>query len=763
MTVRHFGRLLLALGPAGSRRGFAWALGCALAWGLSAFPAAAQSSFESDPFGSRFRERSTFEMKFKLPEKGGMVKVTVPAGEGGRQSLVSENVWDAEAPPGELVVLEYQDIKLRARKIRADYARTIVIAEGEVEFEQGASRMRGSRLDLDLGDKTGVLTDGAVDLEGGMHLKADLLAKVGPRSFTMTDARLTACDGDSPAWEFDFSRGRITTEEYARLSHVTFKLAGVPLLYTPYLLWPAMSNRSSGFMIPAIGYSSQRGGFLGLAYFLELGRSADATISSETYTNGTFGFGTELRAKPSKGTTFEGTFFTVDDADLGGWGWKTRGKLVSDDLAPGLRGVVSWLDFSSLDFFQNYERDFQLSATRSIKSEAFLTWSRDPVSLNFRVDRERTVFDSTGASDVVTERMPVLEARLRPTPVLGQSVFVEATGQAGQLHLDRGTGQPVGTYGRFDFFPKVSIPLSPIPWLSVQADAGARVTWWGDSLDPANPAAFAGESYTRKMANLGVQVTGPSFSRIFDANLGPFTKLKHVIEPRFDYEYMTDPPDLAKAPLFDEIDTVSPSHQLRYALVQRLLAKGKQGGSREIASLEIGRTYYFRLPDYGATVVTGQTNQSPVDATLRVNATQGFNLDARATWDTQAGQMTSSSLSANLSAKDRTLSVSYFNNNPTAATCTPTADFPCVSTQIRVFGGMPIIPKRLRLDLQTNYDLSLSKLLELRTLLTLEVSCFKVLFEYRDLRLGTIPSKDIRIGLNLKNIGSFLDFPIALQ
>ncbi len=747
-----------------ARFSFLFLLSAALA---GALPASAQSSFESDPFGARFRERSSFDLKFRLPEKGGSVKVTVPEGEGGRQTLVSENVWDAEAPPGKFVTVEYQDIKLRARKIHADYGRYVVIAEGDVEFEQGATRMRGSRLDLDLNDKTGVVTDGDVEMEGGLHLRGDMLAKVGPRSFTMSGATLTSCDGDKPAWQFDFSSGRATLEEYAYLSHVVFRLGGIPLLYTPYILWPAMQNRTSGFLIPAIGYSSQRGGFLGLAYFFALGRSADATLTTENYTNGTFGLGAEFRAKPSKGTTFEGTYFRVNandsNPDLAGWGWNTRGKLVSSDLAPNVRAVVSWLDFSSLDFFQNYSRDFTLSSTRSIKSEAFVTWSVDPVSLNFRLDHERTIFDSTGAYDVVTERMPVLEMRLRPTPLLGQNVFVELSGQAGQLHLDRGLGQPVGTYGRFDVYPKVSVPLSPIPWLSVQADAGARATWWGNSIDPANPSAFDGEAYTRRLAQVGVQVTGPSFSRIFETTLGPFTKLKHIIEPRIDYQYMTDPPDLARAPLFDEIDTVSPDHSVKYALVQRLLGKGKQGGSREIASLEISRTYYFRLPDYGAAPVTGLTKSSPVDTILRVNPTANFNVDARATWDPIAAQITAASLSANLNAKDKMLSLSYFETNPTAATCTPTPDVPCVSTQIRIFGGMPIIPKRLRLDLQTNYDLSLSKLLEFRTLLTLEASCYKILFEYRDLRLGTtVPSRDIRIGLNLKNIGSFLDFPISL-
>ena len=722
---------------------------------------AAQSSFESDPFASRFRERSTFDIQFRAPEKGGAVKVVVPPFEGGRQTLVSENVWEAEAPAGERITLEYQDIRLMARWVRVDYERRLVVAEGDVLFEQGKSRMTGARLDLDLATKTGVMTDGAVDLDGGIHIRGELLAKVGPRSFTMSGATLTACDGDHPAWEFGFSRGRVTVEEYARLSNVVFRMGGVPLLYSPYILWPAMRARASGFLIPAIGYNSQRGGFLGLAYFLTLGRSADATFSSETYTNGTFGLGMELRARPSKGTTFEGTYFTVNDQDLGGWGWKTRGKIVSDDLAPGLRGVVSWLDFSSLDFFQSYERDFALSATRSIKSEAFLTYGADPVSLNLRLDQEKTLF---GSSEVVTERAPVVEARLRPTPLLGQSLFVEATAQAGQLHLDRGPGQPSGTYGRFDLFPKVSAPLSPIPWLSIQANAGGRITWWGSSIasDPSTLAqTLTDASYVRKLGTVGIELTGPSFARIFEAKVGPYTKFKHVLEPRFDYDYMTSPDDLARAPLFDEIDTVSPAHTLRYALVQRLLAKGKEGGSREIASFEISRIHYFHLPPLGSSGYLPDADQnSPVDATLRVNATSALNLDARTTWDLKRSVVTSASLSANLNLKDRSLSVSYFESRP--ATCIPSPDVPCTSAQVRISGGLPILPKRLRLDLQANYDVSLSKLQELRTLLTIEASCFKVLLEYRDLRLYGTPSRDFRVGLNLKNIGSFLDFPVSL-
>ena len=80
------------------------------------------------------------------------------------------------------------------------------------------------------------------------------------------------------------------------------------------------------------------------------------------------------------------------------------------------------------------------------------------------------------------------------------------------------------------------------------------------------------------------------------------------------------------------------------------------------------------------------------------------------------------------------------------------------STQLRFGGGTRIVPKSLRLDVEANYDVEKGRMLEWRSLLTWEASCFKILGEYRDLRLGAVPTRDFRIGLNLKNIGSFLDF-----
>ncbi len=601
--------------------------------------------------------------------------------------------------------------------------------------------MTGLRLEMDLTDKTGILTDGKAEL-AGILVRGAVLAKTGARTFEIRDGAVTACEGDDPAWEFEVKDGRVTLDDYAKLKTVVFRLGGVPLLYTPYLLWPALRDRASGFLLPGVGYSSSRGGFLGLSYYQVLGRSADATVTTDLYTEKFFGLGTELRLRPSEGTRFTGAYYTVIDPnravaveDLGEH--HRRRPRAPDPRRRELDGLLQ----------PRLLPDLRPRLLPHLDPDGGPEGLRDALRGALRLQPEARARDR-----------PLRLDRGRPGEKAGPRGPPAADGALRQHGLRRGAdlgrlpaldpaarGQPAGDYGRLDLFPKVSAPLSPVPWLSLNVEAGYRFTQYGASV-AADGRSLTDDPYTRTTAQAGLELTGPSFARVFDVKLGKFTKLKHVVEPRVDYQYQTDPGDLSRTPVFDEVDTILPSHAVRYALVQRLLGKEKSGVSREVASLEVSRSHYLELP----VGVPESGRDSPLDAVLRVNAGSALNFDARAAWDLAAGVVTSTSVSANIGSAARFLRFSLYDSRPVGA--------PTPSTQLRFGGGSAILPKALRLDVEANYDIARSRMLEWRSLLTWEASCFKILAEYRDLRIGAIPTKDFRIGLNLKNIGSFLDF-----
>ena len=58
-----------------------------------------------------------------------------------------------------------------------------------------------------------------------------------------------------------------------------------------------------------------------------------------------------------------------------------------------------------------------------------------------------------------------------------------------------------------------------------------------DRRSPAPLVAVGGSiaaSWFFGLKAAGVSIVGPSFSRIYDAEIGPYEKFKHVIEPRVD-------------------------------------------------------------------------------------------------------------------------------------------------------------------------------------------------------------------------------------
>ena len=283
------------------------------------------------------------------------------------------------------------------------------------------------------------------------------------------------------------------------------------------------------------------------------------------------------------------------------WRWQTAGRLVSDDIAPKVRGVVTWLNFSDPAFFQDFNRNFALGSTRSLKSEGFLTWGPDPWALNLRLSREEAIGFGDGTS-VVSERLPdargAPEARRRSSASRSSS---RSSRRAASSASTAGPGLPAGTYDRFDLFPQVSVPLSIAPWLSLEASVGARVTTYGKSLSP-DGTALSDDALHARGPRDGARSSRVPRSRASSTGRPAL----HEVEARDRAARrrgitLSGRDDFSATPLFDEIDSLTPANALRYSLLQHLLAKGETGGSREIASFEIARYYYFKLPGEGTT------------------------------------------------------------------------------------------------------------------------------------------------------------------
>lgn len=121
--------------------------------------------------------------------------------------------------------------------------------------------------------------------EGGYRIESDKANKVSEFEFELYDADLTSCrcpDGDKP-WEIGAGRCNITQEGYAHTYGSTFYFEGLPLLYSPYLVFPVKNERASGLMPANIGVNSRDGFVYQQPIFLSVDDTTGFTITPFIY------------------------------------------------------------------------------------------------------------------------------------------------------------------------------------------------------------------------------------------------------------------------------------------------------------------------------------------------------------------------------------------------------------------------------------------------------------------------------------------------
>jgi LPS-assembly protein len=689
-------------------------------------------------------DRISFEIPFPEEQGGGTA-----TGTAGSLEYLRENYVIASGG----VEVRYQDMEFQGHQVEIDLEAKVVKAHGDVIIDQGPNRMTGDTLTFDLETKTGSMTNAKAFVDPDMYFEGKEIAKVGEDSYTVTDGMVTSCSGDSPAWSFRVARARVDMEGFARGKHGRFRVKKMPLLYTPYMLYPAKTERQSGFLFPNLGYSERQGAVLGLAYFQTLGESADTTFYLDLYTEKYTAVGNEIRYRPTEATQgfFEG--YVVDDPESEDLRWKLNWTHTSDDLPWGMRGVIRYQNFSDFDFFRDFERDFDKISIRRLRSSGFVTGSWGQHSFTALVSDEETFVNAD--TTVTQRRLPEVEYRLRATQLGRLPIYLDMLSSVDYFNQER-TDTFDFAYARADLLPQLTFSLSTLPWLSASVIAAPRVTWYGDSVSVnEEEPGLSGESLTRTLFSSNGTLVGPSIARIYNSKKGFFSKYKHIVEPRWTYTYVDDFDDQDRVIEFDEIDRLQPTSVVRYDFINRLLAKPPDEtgqGAREIMSLSIAQAFSLDAdrPLQTSADGTRESRQGPVAVQYRFNPSELTNLEARLSYNTLFNGLNNTSLTAGFRFGQHAVGTTWVTRFNAETDTTR-------GNQLRFLAGLQLWPNRVRLDSQLNYDFVTSVLQSQRYVLSITAQCFGVRLEYQELDLVDDQDRRFRFALSLKNIGTFLD------
>ncbi|HLI85385.1 MAG TPA: LPS assembly protein LptD [Bryobacteraceae bacterium] len=643
---------------------------------------------------------------------------------------------------------------------------------------------------------------------------------------------ITNCKMPNPWWELKGRRFTIYPGDHAIAYGSIFWVKKLPIFYAPYFYKSLEKfPRRSGFLFPNIGNSTNRGFMLGMGYFWAINRSYDMLYHMTEYTARGEAHHLELRGNPKEGTDFDAIIYGVDDR-LGGQGpvgiQQYSGYTITGtgraDLGNGWSAHGSVNYTSSFAFRQDWSESINEAVGQEVHSTGYVNknWSNynldiaavrleDFQSVELPVENTTTGKTPTQTDAAIIRKLPEVDFSGREQQIGNLPLWYSFDSSAGMLYREEplysqfgvGTFTPNANFpgavtlladqfqtspvtGRVNFAPNL---MTAFHWhgFDLVPRFGIQETYYSQSQlpDPNASQLFSqpstqcgtvsctiyqvnGAGLVRSSRAFSLDLAFPSFARVFDKKTRFGDKLKHVIEPRATYQYVTGiGQDFNRYIRFDGMDLLANTNELDLSLTNRIYAK-RGNDTQEIFTWELAQARYFD-PTFGGALVPGQRNiflaaqeispyafllyprsASPIDSSLRATPIGGITFDWRADYDPLYRRMTNSTVALDLRWK-RYYFVSLGDNlvhtNPILSR---------QENQIHARAGYGDITRRgFNFGVDTIYDTHYHNLDYLTAQATYNTNCCGFSFQYRVSDFAGFVFTQYRVSFAVSNLGSF--------
>ncbi len=580
---------------------------------------------------------------------------------GGDELVVYSNKQEAKGAEGKRIIIHQGNVdvrygiyRLQADRITLYEEANLIIAEGSVVFDQGEDqRITGTKGTWNYKTKLGNFVnstgytnqtrDGDV-----LYFTADKVERTSLTEVLIKKGEFTACEDAVPQWSFTADEAIVITKDRVKLKAPAFRIKGISLIKLPYLSVPLREDdRKSGFLIPTVGFSANKGFRISNAYYQTLGRSADVTVRADLFTSRGIGYGFDLRTRANSRSYFNVGMYGVQDRILGGGPSPERPDQGGTSIYAngvhyfenGFVGVADVRITSNLDFRQVFSDGIQQIISPIEVSEAYVNRSWGDYTFNARA---RSEVISIPNVRVKSRNLPSIDFEKRPSPLkfFENAYFSFKTSLGGisrreevdsiQLYRDVAGSDPVVAPAigqRFDVHPQVTIPFNS-KYFSLTATAGGRFTYYSNSFNDFRQVV--GGDVVRKYGELELDLRPVALARNFYGKNEKF-RFRHVIEPYLKYKLVKGINNFNRIIRFDYGDTQTDTSEIEWGITNRfftrkyteavtpdartLLANDpkKKDESLSIQPYEIFtltvRGKYFFDPTFGGALEPGRRNQ----------------------------------------------------------------------------------------------------------------------------------------------------------
>lgn len=496
------------------------------------------------------------------------------------------------------VVISRGDQSLWADAVDLNAQTMETVATDNVRFTSGEDWLTGTRLEINLNAGTGTLYDGVFFIkESHFYIRGGKIEKIGEDSYHVADGSFTTCDGDFPAWQITGKDLRVTLEGYGTIKHAAFWAKSVPVLYVPYLVFPAKLKRQTGLLVPQVSYSNRDGFQYNQPVFWAISESSDATLYEHYMAQRGFKHGVEYRYvidAESKGAvmydylndrqiddgTLDSTGDNEDSLDRKRWWFRMKND---QDLPAGFKAKLD-VDLVSDHYFL---REFDSGYSGYEASDSYFlkgfgrelddytdTIRLNHLNLNRGWDKYSLNIDFRWYDDVIIRKNDLPDTTLQNLPSVNfAGSKQEISHTPFYFDLDSSYNhfwRDVGTRGySLDLHPRAYYPVRFGKYLDFEPSVGVRETLW--RVEEYEDETLGKEDHleSREIYDLKADLS-TEISRVFNLEARTVDKIKHAIRPQVVYEYV---PAVEQEDLPDFVETIAEKNLITYSVTNYFTAR----------------------------------------------------------------------------------------------------------------------------------------------------------------------------------------------
>ena len=566
---------------------------------------------------------------FETEFRGG--PVTIDA-----DSIAYDGDEDAYHAAGK-VLITFSGGDLKADAVTLNRATNQALAVGHVLLRSGPDILEGEKVSFNIVSRTGTVEDGKMFIaQNHYYIKGERIEKKAEETYRLENGTVTTCDGDEPDWRLAGKEIELTIDGYGTLKHGRFLARDLPVLYLPYLIFPAKKTRQSGLLFPRFAYSRDKNGLdVEIPFYWAISESADATFFQRYMEKRGFKEGVEFRyaTRPDSFGVFYGDFIndrkrvTESDGimsrdwqeDNNRWSYYLNHETTfanGFNIRSDIRRVSDRWYFRDFSSFNYYLDNYSLGGQERFQRVSFFgDESLGSLDSTVRLTKDWSLYNLTALARYIDDFSSLNnDATLQTYPEVTLTGFrrplfdspLQLEFASGYDHFYRNEGQR-GHLGYI--IPTLYLPLKLGPYAQVTPQAGFR----GDVWERSDSVTDTGDKY----GNRGVFTLGTTLSteiyRVFDVKGAEVEKIRHGIQPDITYTFI---PEASQDRIPNFLSSIPAQNSLSYGITNTILtrmrAKDGKISYREIMRFRLGQIY--DIQESRRDVTSGTADNRPFGA-----------------------------------------------------------------------------------------------------------------------------------------------------